>query len=125
MTDEHAELWINFRKNKFLWLVNSLLHIFGYAIVFEFDTKDKLVAVYPKRVQYRGFSEKCNTEGYIAISKYMVENGEQLLKESKEQTNKTEENKNELMYFQRERNELGADYFAYQGYHPRKNDEVP
>jgi len=37
----------------------------------------------------------------------------------KEQKEK-EQNK-DWMYQQRERNELGADYFSYQGYHPPKN----
>ena len=41
-----------------------------------------------------------------------------LYKKEKEQKEK-EQNK-DWMYQQRERNELGADYFSYQGYHPSK-----
>ena len=42
-------------------------------------------------------------------------------KNEKEQKEK-EQNK-DWMYQQREQNELGADYFSYQGYHPpKKND---
>jgi hypothetical protein len=41
-----------------------------------------------------------------------------LYKKEKEQKEK-EQNK-DWMYYQRERNELGADYFSYQGYHPPK-----
>ena len=42
-----------------------------------------------------------------------------LYKKEKEQKEK-EQNK-DWMYQQRERNELGSDYFSYQGYHPPKN----
>jgi hypothetical protein len=44
-----------------------------------------------------------------------------LYKKEKEQKEK-EQNK-DWMYQQRERNELGADYFSYQGYHPPKKSE--
>jgi len=41
-------------------------------------------------------------------------------KQNKEPEKEKEQNK-DWMYYQRERNELGADYFSYQGYHPPKN----
>jgi hypothetical protein len=43
-----------------------------------------------------------------------------LYKKAKEEQKEKEQNK-DWMYQQRERNELGADYFSYQGYHPLKN----
>jgi formylmethanofuran dehydrogenase subunit E len=43
-----------------------------------------------------------------------------LYKKAKEEQKEKEQNK-DWMYQQRERNELGADYFSYQGYHPPKN----
>ena len=39
----------------------------------------------------------------------------------KEKEQKEKEQNKDWMYQQRERNELGADYFSYQGYHPPKN----
>jgi hypothetical protein len=39
---------------------------------------------------------------------------------NKEPEKEKEQNK-DWMYYQREQNELGADYFSYQGYHPPKN----
>ena len=42
-----------------------------------------------------------------------------LYKQNKEPEKEKEQNK-DWMYQQRERNELGADYFSYQGYHPPK-----
>lgn len=41
-------------------------------------------------------------------------------KQNKEPEKEKEQNK-DYMYYQREQNELGADYFSYQGYHPPKN----
>ena len=41
----------------------------------------------------------------------------------KEKEQKEKEQNKDWMYQQRERNELGADYFSYQGYHPPKKSE--
>jgi hypothetical protein len=42
-------------------------------------------------------------------------------KEPEKEKKKEKEQNKDWMYQQRERNELGADYFSYQGYHPPKN----
>lgn len=42
------------------------------------------------------------------------------LKKKQEKEKKEKEQNKDWMYQQRERNELGADYFSYQGYHPPK-----
>jgi len=60
-----------------------VLHTFGWAIVFEMD-KGEVTDVYPARVKFRGFSEKNNTEGYQAVSKYLKDNAKELEKESLE-----------------------------------------
>lgn len=44
----------------------------------------KVKEVYPARVKFRGFDEKTNTKGYEDVSKYMLENSKELLKESQE-----------------------------------------
>ncbi|CQR73314.1 hypothetical protein SOV_50970 [Sporomusa ovata DSM 2662] len=72
-----------FRESGMLWLINNLLHIFGWAVVVETDG-DKVVRMYPARVKFRGFSEKSNTDGYISVSRYMNDNAEELLKEANE-----------------------------------------
>ena len=72
-----------FREAGMLWLINNLLHVFGWAIVVE-NENDNPVRMYPARVKFRGFDEKHNTEGYTKVSQYMYDNVEQLLKESKE-----------------------------------------
>lgn len=82
MTKKNIESWERFRKNGLLWFINTILHLFGYVIVF--DYKDgELKNVYPKRVPYRGFSEKDNTQGYIDVSKYLEQNATFLLYEAK------------------------------------------
>lgn len=63
-----------------LWFINSILHIFGMAIVIEFD-EGKAVRAYPARVKYRGFDEKINDLGYYKVSKYLSDNIQTLLSE--------------------------------------------
>lgn len=75
--------WEEFKENGLLWWVNNMLHMFGWAIVTE-TLEGKITNVYPARVKFRGFSEQTNTEGFTKVSKYMKENAEDLLNESKE-----------------------------------------
>ena len=88
MTDKKS--WCEFRKTGLLWFINSILHMFGWAIVLEFndgagtfDDDLELKSVYPARVKYRGFSETNNTEGYIKVTEFLQENVEDLLKEAR------------------------------------------
>lgn len=74
---------MEFRDAGLLWLINSILHLFGWAIVFDIDD-GILNNVYPARVTYRGFDETSNTEGYKKVSEYLKENIEQLNKEANE-----------------------------------------
>lgn len=69
-----------FRNSGLLWFVNSILHLFGMAIVIDIE-KNKM---YPARCKFRGFSEKSNTIGYTNLTKYMKENSEDLLKDCEE-----------------------------------------
>ena len=75
--------WEEFRKSGLLWWINSLLHVFGMAICVEL-IEDEIVRVFPARVKFRGFSENITTNGYIKLSKYLVENAIDLLKEAEE-----------------------------------------
>ena len=75
--------WEEFRDCKMLWWINMILHTFGWAIVTEFED-GKITSVYPARVKFRGFDEENNTNGYIGVSKFMVENAEELLKEAED-----------------------------------------
>lgn len=78
--------WKEFKDSGLLWFINSILHVFGWAIKYETDSDTKeILSVYPDRVKFRGFPEESNTKGYINLSKYMKENAEQLLKEAKDE----------------------------------------
>ena len=49
--------WDEFRSTGLLLFVNTMLHIFGWAIVVKYDDDDSITA-YPARVKFRGFDEK-------------------------------------------------------------------
>lgn len=56
--------WEDFRSTGLLLIINQFLHIFGWAIVFDYETYDKetetgiIRRVYPARVKFRGFSSE-------------------------------------------------------------------
>ena len=75
--------WKDFKDSGLLWFINSILHMFGWAIVIEAD-KGEITKVYPARVRFRGFPEGINTEGYKNVSKFLKENIDQLCQEAEE-----------------------------------------
>lgn len=75
--------WEEFRETGLLWLINSILHLFGWAVVYEFSD-GRIQRVYPARVKYRGFDEKSNTQGYIKVTDYLQKNIKELSQEAKE-----------------------------------------
>ena len=72
--------WSEFRDNGFLWFVNQILHVFGWAIVVEIED-DEIINVYPARVKFRGFSEESQTIGYRNISEYLKDSVDEILSE--------------------------------------------
>lgn len=72
--------WKEFKDSGLLWWVNSILHTFGWAIVFNMEDGE-IKEAYPARVNFRGFDEKINDDGYMKITKYMQENSGELLDE--------------------------------------------
>lgn len=72
--------WEEFADSGFLWLVNSILHLFGLAIGLEYEDNE-LIGVYPMKCKFRGFNEKSNDKGYYDVTKYMTENAKQLLRD--------------------------------------------
>lgn len=69
-----------FRNSGLLWFINSILHVFGTAIVVDIESN----RMYPARCRFRGFSEKSNNKGYSNLTRYMKENSENLLKDCEE-----------------------------------------
>ena len=96
--------WQEFSDNGFLWMVNSILHLFGYAIVIEKNKEGIIVDAYPAHCKFRGFDEKSTTKGYKRLTEYMNNNASILLHDFdddiKEESDKTAdlENKKEIMY---------------------------
>ena len=69
--------WSEFRSTGLVLIVNQILHIFGWALVFEIE-KDEIKKVYPARVKFRGFDNKSTDEAYKKLSKYMLDNAKEL-----------------------------------------------
>ena len=80
----NKKTWEEFRESGLLWWVNMILHTFGWAIVFNVDTDNKVIEVYPARVKFRGFDNEHNSSGYEQVSKYLKDNAEQLEAEAME-----------------------------------------
>jgi len=74
--------WSEFRSTGLLLIINQILHIFGWALVFEIEN-DEIKSVYPARVKFRGFDEKSTDEAYQKLSKYMLDNAKELNDEIK------------------------------------------
>lgn len=74
--------WEEFKDSGLLWFINTTLHMFGWAIVFEVNEDGSLKECYPARVKYRGYDLDNTTEGYKQVSEYMKDNAEALYEES-------------------------------------------
>lgn len=75
--------WNEFRNTGLVLIINQILHIFGWAIVFEVE-EGVVKNVYPARVKFRGFDNHSTSDSYEKISKYMVENAVELNDEIKD-----------------------------------------
>ena len=77
--------WDEFRETGLVVFINKILHVFGWALIFELDKEsDKTFRAYPCRTKFRGFDKETDNKSYVRISKYMNDNSEQLLKECEE-----------------------------------------
>ena len=73
--------WDEFRKTGLILIINQILHIFGWSLVFELNKEGEITDVYPARVNFRGFDESSTTESYAKLTKYMNEESSNLLKD--------------------------------------------
>jgi uncharacterized protein YfbU (UPF0304 family) len=76
--------WSEFHETGLLLVINQILHIFGWAIVFSFDEQGNVEDVYPARVKFRGFDNKSVEDSYAKVSKFMLDNAEELHEEASE-----------------------------------------
>lgn len=65
----------DFQDSGMLWYVNSLLHQFGLALVYDTEKKN----LYPAICRFRGFSEEANDKGYKKVTEYLRDNVTDLL----------------------------------------------
>jgi len=73
--------WSEFRQTGLMTMINTFLHIFGWAIVVQIND-DGSEIVYPARTVFRGFSEQSQAASYNKITTYMKTNIDELVKES-------------------------------------------
>jgi hypothetical protein len=71
--------WKEFRECKLLWWVNRSLHLFGWAIVIVQEEDGTISDCYPARVQYRGFSEDAEDEGFTVLTQHLAADAETLV----------------------------------------------
>lgn len=74
--------WQDFRKTGLVLIINQLLHVFGWAIVFDVEN-DVITRVYPARVKFRGFAGDLVEKSYRDVSQYLKDNIEELNEEAK------------------------------------------
>lgn len=66
--------WDEFRSTGLALFVNSFLHIFGWAIVFNVDENGKVAGVFPARVRFRGFDGESVSEAHKMLATYVSAN---------------------------------------------------
>jgi hypothetical protein len=73
--------WSEFRSTGLLLFINQILHVFGWAIVFEMDG-ETVKSVFPARVKFRGFDGSDVSESYSKITEYLMNNIQELATEA-------------------------------------------
>lgn len=74
--------WTEFQSTGLFLFINQILHVFGWAIVYEINDKEEITKVYPARVKYRGFAGVVVEKAYHDIAKFVKDNAEELYKEA-------------------------------------------
>lgn len=74
--------WKEFKNTGLVLIINQILHIFGWAIVFDINSEGQIIDVFPARVKFRGFDNANTIEAYKKVSKFMLDNAEELNNES-------------------------------------------
>ena len=54
--------------------MNQILHLFGRAIVFQYDITGSIEEVYFAKCKFRGFAEPVTSEGYKNLTAYLQKN---------------------------------------------------
>ena len=73
--------WSEFRNNGLLWYVNTLLNIFGWSITISINEDGDVCTAYPSRTISRGFARESNQRGYRLLTKFMLDNMDEISKD--------------------------------------------
>lgn len=76
--------WSDFRSTGLLLYINQVLHIFGWAIVFDIDDNGSVKEVYPARVKFRGFDDASVSDSYTKLTHHMKDTINELVEDVKE-----------------------------------------
>lgn len=76
--------WKEFGDTGLIVIINQLLHAFGLVIVREYDDEGKFIGAYPAKTKFRGFSERTTANAYAKVARYMSDNHEKILEDSKD-----------------------------------------
>lgn len=72
--------WEEFRATGLVLFINQVLHVFGWAVVFDIDDESGNVNdVYMARVKFRGFDHQSVSEEYTKITEYIHKEADDLL----------------------------------------------
>ena len=75
--------WDEFRTTGLVLIINQVLHVFGWALVFEVNKEGEVEKCYPARVTFRGFDNKDTDDAYEKVTEYMKNNSNELHEEIK------------------------------------------
>lgn len=79
----NRKTWKEFKDSKMLWWINRIIHTFGWTIVVEIIEGSEIYTAYPARVEFRGFDERTEMEGFDGITQHLKNNIEELEGETK------------------------------------------
>lgn len=77
--------WKEFQNTGLLWFINTILHLFGWAICMIEDEELDVCVAYPARCKFRGFDGESNDRGYRRVTKFIKNNIDDLLKEAEDE----------------------------------------
>ena len=74
--------WAEFQETGLLWLVNSVLQVFGWSIMVQTsDTTGEVIDAYPVRTAARGCDSRTAQQNCSALIRYVHDNVDVLLDE--------------------------------------------
>lgn len=73
--------WKEFEDSGLLWYTNLFLHAFGWCLLVEQDDDGNVIAGFPARTDFRGFSTEINDAGYLKLTNWVKDHIDELNKD--------------------------------------------